>query len=162
MGDPEVQGFVDRFQAVFEAAEASKGFVDRSRRSYPNMEHSWGQLVPPRYYEAIGEPRRLPMTLSVWDDLESVAAYAYHGAHGEAMSQRREWFEPTGRPGFVAWWIPDDHVPTFEEAAARMSQLDVCGPSPEAFNFKQPFGPDGAPRPLDRVAVRAKIDANSG
>ena len=33
------------------------------------------------------------MTLSLWKDLESVAAFIYHGAHGEALMKRRERFE---------------------------------------------------------------------
>lgn len=162
MGDPAVQGFVDRFDAVFEAAESSDGFVDRSRRNFANGLHSWGDLVAPEHFAKVGDPRRLPMTLSLWDDLESVAAYAYHGAHGEAMAKRREWFEPHDYPTYVAWWVDDDAVPDFEEAATRMAHLAEHGPTAEAFDFKNPFGSDGEPRALDRNKVRAKTDANRG
>ena len=49
------------------------------------------------------------MTLSLWQDLESVAAFAYHGPHGEALAKRREWFEKYNLPVYVAWWVRADH-----------------------------------------------------
>src|SRR6187455_1064425 len=85
VGHPEVQGFVDRVEKVYAAAEGSPGFFERSVRNVQTWEHSWGPVIAPRCV-----PKDLPisqfaMALSLWRDLESVAAFAYRGMHGEAM-----------------------------------------------------------------------------
>jgi hypothetical protein len=39
----------------------------------------------------------------------------------------------------VLWWIPAGHIPTVEEAKAKLDYLERCGPTPLAFTFKQRF-----------------------
>jgi len=34
------------------------------------------------------------------------------------------------------------------------------GPGPQAFTFKQPYGPDGEPVEIDRARVKALMQAN--
>ncbi len=153
-GHPRVQGFVDRIPTVFEAAEAGSGFVDRSRFDRDAQVETWGDFVMPRCFPPDSDPRQVPATLSLWTDLESVAAFAYHGAHGEAMGKRREWFQESGLPGYVAWWVPDGHQPDWAEAAERVDHFAAHGPTPYAFDFKRPFDADGRPASLDRETVR--------
>ena len=43
----------------------------------------------------------------------------------------------------VLWWIPADHVPTVEQATARLAQLEELGPTPDAFTFRELFLPPG-------------------
>jgi len=159
-GEPRSQGFVDRIPAVFAAADVSDGFVARSVRDMESFERSWGEVEIPECLSAIEDPLRLPSTLSIWDDLESVAAYAYHGAHGEAMARRREWFLRHDAPTYVAWWTEDAEKIDPQDAKARIDHLHKNGPTAFAFNFSKPFDANGNPCTLSQAAVKAKIAAN--
>lgn len=59
------------------------------------------------------------------------------------MRRRREWFERFDRVYVALWWVPAGHHPTVAEAVARLSHLEHHGPTPFAFSFAEPFGPDG-------------------
>lgn len=161
-GSPRVQGFVDRIPAVFEQAEASSGFVDRSRLEAETGRHSWGDVVYPPLVPEEERKARLPATVSVWEDIESVCAYAYRGAHGEAMRHRKEWFVSDCCPGFVCWWIADDHQPSWVEAAERYERMRHDGPSATAFTFKEPYGPDGRHVRIRQELVEERIARNAG
>jgi hypothetical protein len=70
---------------------------------------TWGNVELPACFPTPPEETQIAMSLSLWKDLESVAAFTYHGAHGEALTKRREWFEKYKLPIYVAWWVPADH-----------------------------------------------------
>jgi len=161
LGAARSQGFVDRIPGVFDAADASSGFVARSVRNMETYERSWGELEIPECLSDIGDVLRLPSTLSLWDDLESVAAFAYHGAHGEAMAKRREWFMAAKVPTYVAWWVDSSDRIDPKEAKDRLDHLHKFGPTPMAFDFKKPFDADGNPISLSQQAVKDKIAANA-
>jgi hypothetical protein len=143
IGDSMVQGFADRLEGVYAAAEGSAGFFARSVRNYQTWEHSWGPVVAPECTPNGVTLSELAMTLSVWRDLESVAAFAYRGSHGEALSKRSDWFRKGAWPSHVAWWIDEHHRPTWSEAVVRIDRLHERGSLPEAFTFRRPFDPDG-------------------
>src|SRR5262249_16243600 len=95
------------------------------------------------------------------EDLESVAAYAYHGAHGEALSKRKEWFIVHDIPEYAAWWVDEDTERLFpDEIKARFEHLCEHGSTPYAFDFKKPFDADGNPYKLDQAKVKEKIALN--
>ena len=145
VGDPVVQGFVDRVGNVYAAAEGSAGFFERSVRNVQTWEHSWGPVIAPKCAPDGLTLSQLAMTVSLWRDLESVAAFAYRGAHGEALTKRKEWFRSGPYPGYVAWWVDENHRPTFNEAADRLDLLHTNGSTPAAFTFRQPFDSTGSP-----------------
>jgi hypothetical protein len=93
IGHARVQGFLDRVANVYGAANGTEGFRARSIRDLATWKHSWGEVVPPDCYPQLADQNRYAMTLSLWDDLESVAAFAYHGPHAEALTHRNDWFE---------------------------------------------------------------------
>lgn len=159
-GHPASQGFVDRVPSVFEAADKSDGFVARSERDMDTYERSWGEIIIPNCYAAVEDPLRLPSTLSLWDDLESVAAYAYHGAHGEAMTKRREWFAKTDLPEHVAWWTEVERIEPVE-AAERLDHLHNNGPTPHAFTIANAYDSEGNPLSLNPAVVREKVAKNA-
>lgn len=154
-GHPVVQGFVDRVPAVFDSAESSSGFIDRSRRDWETGTDSWGEAVPPDYIGRDEERMKVAATLSLWEDLESLAAFAYRGAHGEAMKRRKEWFTEL-RPNHCAWWVGDEHVPNWEEAYARYQRLATEGASSEAFDLRSPFDAAGSPTRVDPERVKER------
>ena len=144
-GHEAVQGFIDRIAGVYDHMDGSDGFFARSQRDVETWEHSWGPMVIPKCApEGMGLDR-IAMTLSAWRDMKSVAAFAYRGAHGEAVSKRAEWFLPGAWPVYAAWWIDADHTPRWPEAVERFDHLHQHGPSPTAFTFRQAFDPDGQP-----------------
>ena len=161
VGHPRVQGFVDRIPAVYDAVDESDGFSARSERVIESWTQSWGEVTAPRCYGADQRMDRIASTLSLWDDLESVAAFAYHGAHGEAMAKRKEWFQSHELPTYVAWWVEAGDSINWSEASERLDHLHEIGASVHAFNFINPFDSDGRPCRLNAKAVRGKIAMNA-
>ena len=161
-GHPRSQGFVDRIPGVFDAADKSHGFIARSKRELETYTRSWGELETPEAYAHIEDILRLPSTMSLWEDLESVAAFAYHGAHGEAMANRRDWFQPNVIPEYAAWWVDEDTERLYpDDIKERFDHLTKNGPTPFAFDFKKPFDEHGNPYKLDQAKVKEKIAANA-
>lgn len=153
-GHEQVQGFCDRAQAAFAQAEQSTGFIDRSRGEWG------GEDVKPRFFD----PQKHaggPATLSLWTDLESVCAFAYRDIHGEAFKMRRDWFLKPEWPTYAAWWIDDEHLPTWAEACQCHEYLHDHGPSPQAFNFKQPFDAQGQSTELNKTLLEECIAQNA-
>ena len=150
-GDPKVRGFEERIDAVFAGAERCTGFL-----GFPEP---FGDETPimfrtPEY------AHRYATTITTWQDLESVFAFAYNGVHAEALGKRKEWFVHPDLPGYVAWWIADHHEPSWTEIHARFDKLRKEGSSAEAFDFKQPFDSSGQPYAIDRETVKTLIAHN--
>jgi hypothetical protein len=161
VGHPRVQGFLDRTPGVYAAADSSAGFHARSIRNLETWKHSWGEIVVPECYPKVDNPDQYAMTLSLWDDLESVAAFAYKGRHGEALAYRKDWIPTLGLPTYVAWWVSADHQVNWKEAAERLDHLHLHGSSPSAFNFKSPFDAGGNPVRFDQWAMQAQAKKNA-
>lgn len=150
--DPANKGFRERIDAAVRTLEQSSGFIASDFDESP----AWGEMQTPRVLDRPEFADRFAVTLSLWEDLESVFAYAYHAAHGESLRHRHEWFIRGEWPVYVAWWVADDQQPTWAEAIARYDSLHERGPAPEAFDFKQPFDANGSPVKLDRERAKAK------
>ena len=90
------------------------------------------------------------INMSVWSSLETLRAFVYTTAHVQVLRQRRAWFEQLATSHMVLWWVPAGHIPTVEEALARLERLRRAGPTPAAFTFRAPFEPqaDGPGAPL--------------
>ncbi len=160
-GHARIQGFVDRVPGVYAAADSSAGFHSRSIRDFQTWKHSWGELIVPECYPKGYDLEQYAMTLSLWHDLESVAAFAYKGAHGEALGYRKDWFQVLGLPGYVAWWVPVDHKVSWKEAAERLDHLHAHGSSAFAFNFREPFDAGGNSIRLDYISMQAQSRKNA-
>jgi Domain of unknown function (DUF3291) len=151
--DPVNDGFREREGANFAAAERAPGFVARSGYAGEEGPPSWGEQVFPRFYVERGD-KGSPSTLSLWQDLESLFAFAYHGVHAEALKRAPDWFVEKQWPPYVLWWIEGDRRPDWREAVARFERLHDRGPEPQAFNFKTAFDAHGAPLAVDRARAR--------
>ncbi len=137
-GHADVQGFVDRVPGVYGAADASEGFHARSIRDLNTYLHSWGDTSLPGWFPGAEEADhdQVAVTLSLWADLESVAAFSYHGAHAEALTQRSEWFGRGSVPGYVAWWVDAGDEITFAEGYERIESLHRNGSMPFGFDLR--------------------------
>ncbi len=155
----QIKGFRLREPLAFSAIERAAGFVARSGYDGDPGPASWGRQVYPKYWADNGDGFA-PSTISVWTSPEALMAAAYYGAHGEALQHRHDWQQKGSWPGYVLWWVGADHRPTWTEAVARHEQLGDEGPTPSAFSFKAPFGPDGGPYHLDKALMKEYVRQN--
>ena len=96
---------------------------------------------------------RTLVNMSVWTDAQSLSAFVFRSAHVEFMRRRREWFERMPEAYLVLWWVPEGHIPTTDEAVARLEHLKKHGASPHAFNFRQVFPPPDVPQNVAPTAI---------
>ena len=165
------RGFVDRITGVFESAEQASRFVGRADSArHEGQDAQWGDpLATLRLNARQRDARRdnspevspddhEAATLSLWDDLESVYAFAYYGRHAEALKKREDWFVKPEWPSFVAWWVENGQIPTWEDACSRLELLNDEGSTPHAFDFKTPLESAGTPWRMDRSKIQEKSD----
>lgn len=131
LDSPQLADFVANLAPINALADASPGFVWR-------LQTEEGDATSINHFG----PEKL-VNLSVWETVEDVKNYVYRSAHTDIMRRRREWFRKSDKAHMVLWWIPAGHIPSVEEAAARLRQLRQHGPSQEAFSFTRTF-----PHPL--------------
>lgn len=152
---PNVQGFFDRVQSVFETAEGAGGFVARAVRGEEGSYGLFGEYVVPKFYTGSLEPgqNRVIQTLSIWEEVEAVFIFANQGVHSEALRRRSEWVPDADYPNHTGWWVDDDHVPTWEEACERHQYLHDHGSTGYAFSLRSPFDAQGDPMTPDRARM---------
>jgi hypothetical protein len=124
LDDPLMASFVARLDDINALAERSPGFVWR-------LKTDAGNATSLRPYE----DERVIVNLSVWETPEYLRQYVYRSAHVEVMRQRKSWFERFGDAYTAMWWIDIGHIPTIEEAQARLQHLQIRGESDHAFSF---------------------------
>ena len=136
---PVMEGFVTRLDEINALADRAEGFVWR-------LQTDSGNATYLRPYD----DDRILFNLSVWQNVESLKNYVYRTAHSEMLKGRRAWFEQFDRAFLALWWVPAEHIPSIEEAKARLEHLDAHGPSDFAFTFKElrntPASPDAGTR----------------
>ena len=126
--NPVNADFVNNLDRVNALAEASEGFVWRMVGDGSDNALD---------VQAFDDPNMV-VNLSVWEDIASLSAFVYRNkTHRSIMRRRSEWFEHMDMY-LALWWVPVGHVPTTQEAKARLAHLEQHGPTPYAFTFKQP------------------------
>jgi len=128
LDDPRMKEFADALDSVNATAEGSEGFVWR-------LQTEDGNATSVRMYD----DDRLLVNISVWESVEHLKAFVADPGHLAVMRRRLEWFEAAGAPYLVLWWIPQGHLPTVEEARARLDHLRENGPSSHAFDFSHRY-----------------------
>ncbi|MET9465701.1 DUF3291 domain-containing protein [Streptomyces sp. NPDC006544] len=108
---------------------------------------SWGEFAVPAWYGKGRTPETtaLAATLSLWTGLRPAFDAVHTGLHREALHRRYDWFERTGRPNHVAWWVPDGVIPTWRDGVSRLEHVHEHGSAAHAFTFHDSFSPDGTP-----------------
>jgi hypothetical protein len=125
---PQIRGFVDGLEPINALADSAQGFVWR-------LQTEDGDATAVR----ISDDELLIVNLSVWDSIDALKAFAYRSDHRHYLARRAEWFEHSGEPYLVLWWVPAGHIPSVGEAADRLQQLRGHGPSAEAFTFDEVY-----------------------
>ncbi|MGH9143449.1 MAG: DUF3291 domain-containing protein [Vicinamibacterales bacterium] len=144
LDDPSMAGFVSRLAELNALADGSDGFVWRLQD---------GEGAGNTYLRPFDDDRII-VNMSVWKSVEQLRAYTYAGPHAETLRQRRDWFEKLERVAVALWWVPAGHVPTIDEAKARLAALDQHGPTPFAFTFGFLFAAKDADAPTSDELIR--------
>ena len=130
MDDPKIDDFRNNLDPINALAEQSPGFVWRLQDESGNATN----ITP--------YPDPLVITnMAVWESIDEVADFTYRSGHLEFLRRRREFFEHDDQAYLVLWWVPEGHVPTMEEAMARLEHLREHGPTPHAFTFRHRYEP---------------------
>jgi Domain of unknown function (DUF3291) len=130
---PLLADFVSELEPVNALADASPGFVWR-------LQTEDGDATSILAFE----DDRILVNMSVWTSIETLSDFVYRSRHAAVMRRRRGWFEQMTEAYVVLWWIPAGHVPTVEEAKARLALLEANGSGRDAFTFREPFAPPGS------------------
>ncbi|RWY57123.1 DUF3291 domain-containing protein [Mucilaginibacter gilvus] len=125
INDPVMIDFVNQLDEINSLAEHSKGFVWRLKGDYNNATDA-------NAFDDV----QIIINMSVWEKVDDLKDYVYNTKHRELLKNKRQWFEKLDRVFMVLWYIPQGHIPTIDEAKARLDYLQKHGPTPFAFDFK--------------------------
>ncbi len=129
MDSPIMAEFKNNLDQINAQAEASAGFVWRLTGDQSNDATSIH----------VYQDRYLLINMSVWENIDALFEFTYKSDHTGFVRRRREWFEKLDIPMLALWWIPAGHVPTTDEAKAKLEHMERHGVTPQAFTFKQRF-----------------------
>jgi hypothetical protein len=132
LDSPEMADFTDNIAKINALAEQAPGFVWRHQTAD-------GDSTAIR----VRGDDRIIINFSVWQDVESLFQFAFYSGHADYYRRRLEWFTHEDDPFAVLWWVPEGHLPSVEEAEAKLAELKAKGPGPGAFTFKRRFGAVG-------------------
>lgn len=132
--DPVMKKFVAQLDEINALAEGSPGFIWRLKDDSNNAT----KLNP------YGD-QTIIINISVWESLDHLIQFVYHGRHADVLRKRRDWFVNFGKPFTALWYLKAGDVPTIEEGVARLKALQEDGPTPYAFDFKTKFSAPGKP-----------------
>ncbi|BBB01699.1 hypothetical protein RVR_9234 [Actinacidiphila reveromycinica] len=151
---PIVREFHERGEAVYRGIGGHAGYLGRAEPAegargdlFELDWGAWGEFAVPGWYGKgrTADTTALAATLSLWTGLEAAFDAVYGGPHREALNRRYDWFERTGHPGYVFWWVPDGVTPTWRDGVLRLEHLHGRGRAPYAFDFRGFFTPEGDP-----------------
>lgn len=154
---PATQEFHESIGTIYGGIDQTPGYVSHAAAVDPgkgaHFDWNWAQaseFVVPAWYRKgrTAETTALAATLSLWTDLRSAYDFVYTGLHRVALNRRYDWFEKTGQPGLVFWWVADTVAPTWQDGVTKLEYLQKHEPVPQAFTFQNPFDPDGTPAAL--------------
>ena len=128
MDSPELAEFAAALDPINALADAAPGFVWR-------LQSESGNATDIKVYD----DDLLLVNMSVWESVDALYEYVYRTDHRAYLARRREWFEKMDELFTVMWWVPAGHIPTVEEAKAKLELLRDQGPTDQAFTFRTRF-----------------------
>ena len=128
LDDPVMAGFVQRLDEINILADQSKGFIWRFQTETGNATY----LRP-------FEDQRILFNMSVWETLEDLKNYVYYSKHLELLMAKENWIKKLAQAHLALWWIPQEQIPSVDDALIKLSLLERNGPSPDVFTFSKPY-----------------------
>lgn len=122
---PEMSDFVNNLEPINAIAEKGPGFIWR-------LKDETGDATG---IEVENNPDII-VNMSVWESVESLKNFMFKTHHIDFLKRKKEWFIPLGEASYVLWWIPEGHIPTVQQAMAKLEHLRQNGETQEAFSFK--------------------------
>ncbi|MEL5955095.1 DUF3291 domain-containing protein [Streptomyces sp. CLV115] len=163
---PLTREFHDRAEPIYQTISRHPGYLARAeaadgdRGTHFELDWgAWGKFTVPTWYGKghTAETTALATTLSLWTDLRPAFDAIYTGLHREALNRRYDWFERTGHPGHVFWWVSDGVIPTWQDGVSRLEHLHDHGSAPHAFTFHHSFTPDGTPARIKGIGPKSDL-----
>jgi hypothetical protein len=136
--DPQLADFVAALDPINAAADAAPGFVWRLQ-----TEDGDATAIRAFAWDVAGSAGVI-VNMTVWADMESLAAFVYGELHRQILKRRREWFQRMPEAYTACWWVPAGHRPSTTEAEGRLCHLREQGPTPSAFTLRTHFPPPEA------------------
>jgi len=134
---PVLADFVAALDPVNAAADQAPGFVWRLQTEDGNA-----TAIQAFDWDAAGSAGII-VNLSVWTDVEQLAAFVFGPMHRQVLRRRREWFQRVRDAQLACWWVPAGYRPTTGEAEDRIRHLRAHGPTPYAFTLRDSYPPPG-------------------
>jgi len=129
--DPIMMDFVNNLDRINELAEQSEGFIWRLKGDDNNA------TAIKAFDDDI-----LIINMSVWTNMEALFDFTYKSNHIEVFTRRKEWFSKMKDMHMAFWFVPEDRIPTPEEAKQRLEYINKHGETPYAFTFRNKYSVD--------------------
>ncbi len=126
--DPRVAEFMNALDLINGLGKRSRGFVWMMEGSgEPGQGNTETKLN--------GDSRFVP-NLTMWENAGYLHDFVFNTVHKQFFNRRAEWFEILAEMSFVMWFVPIGHIPTLDEALARLENLRKNGENNQAFGWK--------------------------
>ena len=138
LDDPQLADFVAALDPVNAVADSAPGFVWRLQTDDGNA-----TAVRAFEWDAAGSAGII-VNMSVWRDLEHLAAFVYSDVHRQVLRRRRQWFQRMQEAYTACWWVASGHRPSTDEAEDRILHLRAHGPTAHSFTLHDSYPPPDA------------------
>lgn len=123
--DPRMADFYNNLARINALAERMPGFVWR-------LKDESGDSAMALHWPG---DTTMAVNMSVWEDDTALGKFVFQTVHRNIYARKHEFFEMPTVPTVALWWIEEGHIPTLEEAKARLDHLVAHGPSYFAFGW---------------------------
>ena len=116
--------FISALDRVNAVAERSPGFVWRLQDPVGNATSI-----------KVTDDARFIVNMSVWETPAHLEHFVWNTIHKRVYDKKSKWFEAMQTPHLVMWWVPVGHLPSVDEAMAKLAHLTAHGDSDLAFGW---------------------------
>ena len=123
--DPRMADFYDNLARVNAMAERMPGFVWR-------LKDESGDSAMALHWPGDDS---MAVNMSVWETADDLGRFVFQTVHRNIYARKHEFFEMPRETTVAMWWVDPGHVPTLDEAKARLDHLNIHGASEFAFGW---------------------------